>query len=149
MAALAKNRNTPSRGAIRGSRGYLIGASVRAFAGGIAVLNASGYAVPATTATERIALGRFKTEADNSAGANGALSVEVERGVFRFENSADADLITAADIGKRCYLVDDQTVAKTAAVVESNPTRSVAGYVDDVDDQGVWVLLDPTSGASA
>ncbi|KAF7600618.1 MAG: hypothetical protein CGU28_03150 [Candidatus Dactylopiibacterium carminicum] len=149
MTALTKNRNTPSRGTVRAVRGYPLGAAARAFAGGIAVLNAAGFAVPATTATARIALGRFAAEVDNSAGANGAASVEVERGVFRFDNSADADLITLADVGKRCYLVDDQTVAKTGAVVESAATRSVAGYVDDVDDQGVWVLLDPTSGASA
>ncbi len=145
MTALTRNRNTPSRGPVRAVRGYPVAAAVHAMAGGIAVLNAGGFAAPATTATGRIALGRFAAEANNSDGADGALSVEVERGVFCFENSADADLITLADVGKRCYLVDDQTVAKT----HGSTTRSVAGYVDDVDEQGVWVLLDPTSGASA
>lgn len=145
MAALTKNRNTPSRGETRGRRAYPVAASVHCFAGAIAVLNSSGYALPATTATGRIALGRFAAEADNSAGAAGDVSVEVERGIFRFANSADADELTAADIGKACYLVDDQTVAKTSAT----NTRSIAGYIDEVDDSGVWVLIDPTSGASA
>lgn len=42
---------------------------------------------------------------------------------------------TAADIGSDCYIVDDQTVAKT----NGTNTRSVAGKIMDVDAQGVWV----------
>ncbi|MFN3985732.1 MAG: hypothetical protein ACK4KV_09580 [Rhodocyclaceae bacterium] len=145
MAATSKPRNTPQRGSLTGVRGYGLAAGVIAYAGAIAALNASGVAVPGSTATGLVALGRFAHGADNSGGAAGAVTVEVERGVFRYENSAAADEITAADIGTRCYLVDDQTVAKTHAT----NTRSVAGYVDDVDELGVWVLLDPTSGASA
>ena len=30
-----------------------------------------------------------------------------------FANSASGDLITAAEVGSDCYIVDDQTVAKT------------------------------------
>jgi hypothetical protein len=40
-----------------------------------------------------------------------------------------------ADVGKQCYLVDDQTVAKT----DGTNTRSPAGFVRDVDADGVWV----------
>lgn len=138
MAALTQPRNTPERPGNR--RGYPVGANVRCFAGGIAVKNAAGFAVPATTATGLTALGRFAHDADNTGGANGALRVEVERGIFRFENSAAGDELTAADIGAVCYLVDDQTVAKTHAT----NTRSPAGIVDDVDDVGVWVAIDPT-----
>ena len=39
------------------------------------------------------------------------------------------------DIGSDCYIVDDQTVAKTSGT----NTRSVAGKVFDVDADGVWV----------
>lgn len=143
MTAAAKNRNTPERAGT--SRSHPVGASVHCYAGAIAVLNATGYAVPATTATGLVAIGRFAEEADNSAGADGALSVTVERGIFRYANSADADLIAATDVGSLCYLVDDQTVAKT----DGTGTRSVAGYIDGVDDSGVWVRIDPTTGASA
>jgi hypothetical protein len=143
MPALTKPRNTPQQAGHR--RGYRVGANVRCLAGAIAVLTAGGFAVPATTATGLVALGRFAFDADNTGGANGDQSVEVERGIFRYENSAGADEITAADVGRRCYLVDDQTVAKTSAT----NTRSVAGFVDGVDELGVWVLLDPTSGAAA
>ena len=43
--------------------------------------------------------------------------------------------IAAADIGNNCYVVDDQTVAKT----NGTNSRSVAGKVHDVDAIGVWV----------
>ncbi|HGM8331430.1 TPA: hypothetical protein ACKQLR_006537 [Pseudomonas aeruginosa] len=63
--------------------------------------------------------------------------IETRRGVFQLANSASADQITRADIGKECFIVDDQTVAKTSAT----DTRSVAGVVRDVDDGGVWVEI--------
>ena len=59
-------------------------------------------------------------------------------GVFRYANSAAGDLIATADIGTVCYIVDDQTVAKTSATA----TRSPAGIVEDVDANGVWVRFD-------
>jgi hypothetical protein len=78
MTALTADRNTLSRdGSLYD---YPVAASVTCYAGGIAVLDASG---------------------------------------------------------NDCYLVDDQTVAKTSAT----NTRSVAGKIVDVDSQGVWVKL--------
>jgi hypothetical protein len=50
-------------------------------------------------------------------------------------NSAAADLIAKADIGASCYVVDDQTVAKT----NGGGARPRAGKVFDVDEYGVWV----------
>lgn len=143
MTATAQPRNTPTQAGNR--RRYAVAAAVACNAGAIAALNASGFVVPASTATGLTAVGVFAHSANNSAGSAGDIEVDVERGIFRFENSADTDEITAADIGKKCYLVDDQTVAKTHAT----NTRSVAGFIDSVDDVGVWVRLDPTSGASA
>jgi len=94
-----------------------------------------------------VAVGIFEAQVDNSDGADGEQTAEVLRGFARLENSAGADEITAADIGKACFIVDNQTVAKTnGAVGEGAPARSVAGIVDAVDDVGVWVLIDPTSG---
>ena len=60
-----------------------------------------------------------------------------EAGVFRFENSSAGDAITRAEIGDDCYIVDDQTVAKT----DGTDTRSLADKVDDVDANGVWVKV--------
>lgn len=135
MTAAIKNRNTPERTGFR--RGYSVGAAAHCFAGAIAVMNAAGYVVPATTATGLIALGRFAAEVDNSNGANGDLAVEVERGIFRFANSASTDEIAITDVGSLCYLVDDQTVALT----DGTGTRSQAGVIDHVDSSGVWVRL--------
>lgn len=142
MTAATQNRNTPYRAGRL--RSLAVAASKNCFAGGIAVMNASGYAEPATTATGLVALGVFSSQVDNSSGANGDQAAEIERGYFRFANSAAADEITVTNIGSLCYLVDDQTVALT----NGTASRSVAGIIDDVDDQGVWVLIDPTSGAS-
>ena len=134
MTALTAARNTPQRAG--DILGYPVKASVKPIQGGIAVLSA-GYAAPATTATGLIAIGRFEQTVDNTSGADGALSVQVRRGTFRFGNSASGDLVAQADAGADCYLVDDQTVAKTSGA----NTRSVAGKIIAVDSDGVWVKI--------
>ncbi|MDD5028897.1 MAG: hypothetical protein PHH58_05240, partial [Rhodoferax sp.] len=95
----------------------------------------SGYAVPGATATTLKAAGVAEQRADNSAGADGDIRVRVRKGPHVFANSASTDAIALTDIGADCYIVDDQTVAKTSGT----NTRSVAGKVFDVDAGGVWV----------
>lgn len=131
--ALAQDRNTPERAAV--SWEFPVAAAVKCFAGALAVLDSSGNVKPAVTATGLIAVGRFEELADNTLGAAAAIKAKGKRGTFRWNNSADADLITKAEIGDACYIVDDQTVAKT----DGSSTRSKAGIVADVDAQGVWV----------
>lgn len=114
-----------------------LAAGVKIFGGGIVVLDSAGNGNPASTATGLICDGRARMQVDNTGGIAGALSVEVEKGCFRFANSASADLIDATCIGSICYLVDDFTVAKTSAT----GTRSIAGPVMDVDADGVWVNM--------
>lgn len=140
MAAATQNRNTPSVSGHR--RGYPTAASALCLAGTIAVIDAGGLVQPGVTGLNLVAVGIFESLVDNSAGADGEQTAEVLRGFARLENSTDADEITAADIGKACFIVDNQTVAKT----DGTGTRSIAGIVDGVDDAGVWVLIDPTSG---
>ncbi len=137
MTALAADRSTPELA--NGGRNFhrQVAAATTIHAGSLVALNAAGYLVPGATATTLTADGRADERIDNSAGADGALSCPVRRGVFRFGNSASADLITIADIGASCYIVDDQTVAKT----DGTSTRSVAGKVEDVDAGGVWVRI--------
>lgn len=133
MAALTADRNTPSQSASR--IGVPVAAGVKAFAGGIAVANANGFAAPGSTATTLTYLGRFAETVDNTAGANGAKTVQVDRkDAYQYGNLA-GDLVTQADLGKVCYIVDDQTVAKT----NGGNTRSAAGKVVGVDADGVWV----------
>ncbi|SNT07597.1 hypothetical protein [Pseudomonas segetis] len=140
MVATTQNRNTPSVAGHR--RGYPVAAAVLCLAGTIAVIEASGAVKPGETGVGLIAVGIFEHQVDNRIGAEGEQMAQVLRGFARLENSADADAITAAETGQRCYIVDNQTVAKT----DGAGTRSVAGIVDHVDDVGVWVLIDPTSG---
>lgn len=134
MTALSADRNTPRR---EGEKRVIpAAASTLIYAGALVAINAAGNAVPFSTATTLKPAGRAERRVDNT-GAAGEQSVEVSAGIFRFANSAAADLITKADIGSDCYGVDDQTVAKTSGT----NTRSVAGKVFDVDAQGVWVKI--------
>ena len=135
--ALTADRNTPLIGHnIALDRVFPVKSGKTIYAGGLVVLS-GGYAQPATTATGLTCVGRAEEYVDNSDGADGVVNVRVRKGIFRYENSADADELTQADIGKDCYIVDDATVAKT----DGGGTRSVAGKVFDVDDDGVWVEI--------
>lgn len=133
MVALSADRNTPARA----NEDFEFGAAagVKIYAGALVALNATGFATPGAVSTTLKAVGRAQEQVDNSGGANGDVTVKVRRGLFRYANSAAADEIVAADIGNDCYIVDDQTVAKTSGT----GTRSIAGKVRAVDAQGVWV----------
>lgn len=102
--------------------------------GGLVVMD-NGVAVPGRTALGLIAVGIAQQTVVNS-GADGAKKVPTERGCFKFANLG-ADAVTAADIGKDCFIVDDQTVAKTAG----GNTRSVAGKIIEVEADGVFVRV--------
>ena len=138
--ALSSDRNTPRRDGVQYVFPVATGAKI--YAGAIVVLD-GGYAKPGSTDTGLVVLGIAEAPVDNTLGQNGDLEVSVRRGVFRFENSSAGDAIARADIGKRCYVVDDQTVAKTSGT----NTRSVAGVIADVDSDGVWVDLTTEAAA--
>ncbi|MEM6381657.1 MAG: hypothetical protein AAF739_03215 [Pseudomonadota bacterium] len=133
MAPLTTDRDTKERS--RDRRTLPVKAATSIYAGAMVAVGADDFAVPMSTATTLRGVGRAERAVDNSAGADGDLSLDVGAGCYRFENSAGADEITAADIGQPCYGVDDQTVALT----DGSSTRSVAGTIFDVDAQGVWV----------
>ncbi|MEQ8340071.1 MAG: hypothetical protein RID15_13840 [Marinovum algicola] len=136
MTALAKDRNTPRlEGDVYSGP---VAASTAIFAGALLMRNAAGYIIEGQTATGLVGVGRAEEQVDNSAGANGDLTVKFRPGIYRFANSAAADEITIAEIGDVAYAVDDQTVAKT----DGTSSRSPAGIIVDVDAQGVWVRLD-------
>ena len=137
MTALSADRMTPVRGD-KEIHSFGVKAGAKIYAGALVVLNA-GYAAPGSAAAGLIAAGRAEHYADNSAGANGDINVKVRAGIFQFKNSAAADLIAVTEIGTDCYVVDDQTVAKTS----NSNARSVAGKVMGVDANGVWVAVGP------
>lgn len=133
MTATTTPRNTSER------QGDVFGVPVKANAvlllGTIAVANA-GYADAGKTVTGLVCLGRVEDTADNTGGADGAINVTVRRGIFKFANQA-GDLVTQANAFADCYLVDNQTVAAT----NGGGTRSRAGKVIAVSDDGVYVAM--------
>lgn len=132
--ALSADRNIPRTDGVE--RPFPVAASTEIFAGAL-VVNDAGVAKPGATDTGLVSLGVAQEHVDNSAGQDGDKVVRVRRGIFRFANSADTDEITAADVGATCYIVDDETVAKT----DDESARSAAGIVWAVDSQGVWVSV--------
>jgi hypothetical protein len=142
MTALAAARNTPQM--LTGLMPAYLYTGVTVYQGGIVSIDTShGYAVPGATSTSHVVWGIAQETVTNS-GASGTKSVNVKIGTFKFLNSAAADAITVAETGGLCYLVDDQTVAKT----NGTSTRSVAGRIVQVDSDGVWVDIDPDKNLS-
>ncbi|MBX3589077.1 MAG: hypothetical protein AB7I35_12265 [Ramlibacter sp.] len=132
MTALTVARDTQRRENLQLS---LPMSASKIYEGAIVCLSAAGYATKGAVATTLRAAGVAEATVDNSAGNAGDVSIDVKRGTFKFGNSASTDQITLADYGKDCYIVDDQTVAKT----DGTGTRSVAGKIRGVDTDGVWV----------
>ncbi len=131
--ALTKERNTIARDGK--SISAPVAAAKKILAGALVALDASGNVTPGAVSATLKKPGRAPLTVDNSTGAAGDQKSDIEFGVFLWKNSASADAITRADIGNNCYIVDDETVAKTS---DTN-ARSVAGKVFDVETNGVWV----------
>lgn len=130
MTALTSERDTPARDGK--TFGIPMAAAVLIYAGALVCYDADRNATPGATATTLKGAGRAKETVDNTSGAAGDLTIEVERGVFRFANAGD---VVRANIGASAYAVDDQTVSASSAT----STRSIIGIIEDVDAQGVWV----------
>ncbi len=136
MTALTKGRTVES---LAGTLfAYPVLANAVIHQGAIVVIAAAGYAKPGVTGTALTTVGIARHPVDATGLANGAVTVEVEEMVAACTNLG-ADAVTVADIGKVCFLVDDQTVAKT----DGTGTRSPAGIVRKIDGS-VFVKLSNT-----
>ena len=140
MAALSQERNTLMLAgggpAVRQIEIEVKG-GVKIYAGALVSVKSS-LARPGTTESGAKGWGRAEKTADNLTGIDGAVKVIIREGVFKFDNSpAGTDFIdpSAMNLGNPCYIVDDQTVAKT----DGGGTRSPAGGIYRVDTDGVWV----------
>src|SRR5919108_4887044 len=127
--ALTGPRNTPRRSNYYFESEAPVGANAVLYQGAMAVINAAGFLVPASTATGLRTpclhdTDNGKRSVDNTGGANGAVKARIFFGVFLYKNHG-ADLVVAADRGSPCFIVDDETVAKTNGA----GTRSEAGTV--------------------
>lgn len=133
MTALTASRTTPHR--VVHTRSLPVAANAKILQGALVAINATGFATKGAVSTTLKGVGVAEATVDNTGGADGAVRVSVRRGAWQMGNSASSDQITLAEINTTCYIVDDQTVAKT----NGSATRSPAGIVADVDASGVWV----------
>lgn len=135
MAALTGQRDTTERASAHSQLHSGVGlSSTQFYKGGIIAYDSvDGLVKKGATSTTLIAIGRC--EETVLTGTSNARRINGRSGIFKFGNSASADLIAEDDVGKACYIVDDQTVALT----DGSATRSRAGIVDGVDSDGVWV----------
>jgi hypothetical protein len=129
---------TKARGLIRRSGtdcDLPVAANTVIWAGAMVARNATGLAVPASANNTLLVMGVTEQTANNLGGSASAMQVKYTRkAAFNFFNHP-TDLVTPADIGNNCFVVDDQTVAKTSAT----NTRPIAGRILDVDASFVWV----------
>lgn len=136
-AALTEDRDTKSRQ----GESYSIGvaANAKLYMGGIGAINSSGYAVPASDAAGLRVVGRIQEQVDNIGGANGAKSVLMTAGVYKFAETG----LTVADVGKPCFIADDQTISLAAT------TNNVfAGVIEAIDSATeAWVRIGISQGA--
>ncbi|EGF92430.1 hypothetical protein ABI_08660 [Asticcacaulis biprosthecium C19] len=101
----------------------------------------AGYAIDGKTGADSTEAGTLQTvgvalETVTGTAADGGAVVTVRSGEAKFANLT-GDLVTVAEIGKVCYLADNQTVAKTS----NTNVRAIAGRVTGVDSDGVWVRV--------
>jgi hypothetical protein len=140
MTALAKNfaRKRMGIGPVL-ALGFAVGlaASTRVYQGSLVAMNQAGNIVPASADASLHVVGVSEEEVDNSSGSAGDLSCTPRRGAFYLVNSSSTDAITDADIGRPCFVVDDNTVARTS----NGGARPIAGIVEGVDSFGVAVSV--------
>jgi len=140
MAALTADRKTNRKYVERlVCEDLLVAANTTIFDGAIAATNAAGDLIPASDTAGITVQGRAAKQMVNATGAAKAPAhfARVETGVFGYSTSGGS-AITKADIGKNCFILDDNTVVRTGGTANA----IVAGTVDDVDSDGtVWVKI--------
>jgi hypothetical protein len=110
----------------------------------VTALTATGMAVKAGVASAGPVLGVAEFNVTGGS-VDGDRSVTLMQGLFWFGNSASTDEITAAEVGKKVYVVDNQTVAKTS----NSGARRVAGVCLNVDSElGVQILINAALNAA-
>lgn len=113
-----------------------VAANAVIYKGAALVRNATGYLEPATNAASKTFEGWAQEAVDNTGGADGAKKVKfLSRATVKMKNDGT---VVQATVGKTCWFVDDQTVKNAAGA-----TPVVAGIVEQLDSDGVWVYGAP------
>ncbi len=129
MAALTKERDTLRRSGE--SISLAVAGGVRIYAGALVGINSSGFAVPASPETSGI--GRAVQTVDNS-GGDGDATIDIDKGIFLWEEGDSGNPITPAIIGRVCYAKDDQSVTHVRT-----GSQAPAGRIFNVTEGGIWV----------
>ena len=139
MAATTQDRTATARRYVERELAddHDVAASTTIPNGVITSADSSGNLVNAADTVGHTVLGISGRRMVNSVAAAGKVSppASVRAGVFKFATTG-ANAITKADIGKLCYVLDNQTVVRAAGTTNSIP----AGKVEAIDaDGGIWV----------
>lgn len=133
--AATKDRDVKLKASPRRRLGpFDMAAALKAYMGTLGVLDA-GEMKPATVALGLHASGFFDDHYDNSGGAAGDIKGCLSSGVAFFLNHGTQTLVEA-DLGKPCFIYDDQTVGKVSA-----SCGGIAGIVEELTAAGVWVRV--------
>lgn len=140
MAATTIDRNTARKLVERiVAEDALLAATTTIPNGVLVATNAAGELINAADVAGATVIGRAPRRMVNGAGAASKINPKAyaEAGVFKF-GTTGGNAVTAADVGKNCFVLDNQTVVKTAGTVNA----IVAGVVDSIDpDGGIWVKV--------
>jgi hypothetical protein len=140
MTALAQDRNTQRKVVERiVADDALVAATTTIWNGSLVANNAAGALIPASDTAGITVIGRAELRMVNATGAAAKVTprARVAAGIFKFATTGGSAL-TAVDIGKNAFVLDDQTVVRTGGTTNA----IVAGVVDSIDpDGGVWVKV--------
>lgn len=131
MAATTTDRNTKARYIERQIR-LVLAAATTIPAGAMVAVNAAGLAVNASDTAALIVMGRAEAAATSVGGAD--TEIVVSRGVFLWGNNGN---VLQAHVGTSVTIVDNQTVGLAADTAND----IIAGWVEEIDAEGVWVSM--------
>lgn len=126
MAALSADKKSEYKEGVEASQPVDDGDII--YAGALAAYNAGGYLVPGSDTAALVFAGVSLDYANNSAGADGAVSARVRRkGVYKMAFSGS---ISQANVGNKVFLVDDQTVGLAATTTNDIFCGVIVEYID-------------------
>jgi len=114
---------------------FAVAAGEEVFGGALVAVNAAGFLVAGKAEAGLTYLGRADAHINNSAGIDGAKTIQVRRNVAFLWRNSNTNPIGQNLVGKICYIQDDETVAGT----DGAGSRSKAGVVLALEPAGVWV----------
>jgi hypothetical protein len=136
MAGLSAERSVSRKGAESTATPPIVTVGVKTnvkiWKGALVVIDSTtGWGIPGDNAAATyITIGVATKTVDATGISSGTLTVDCVRGIFPFNNKG-GDLVVQADMGKKVYIQDDNTVAHTAG------TLSVAGVFLGFDENSL------------